>query len=350
MADSTLQGLLNVLTAPAGEDLILAADASDGFAPKKLPLSGLMNWIMDNNESFSTSTGFKLLQSLNANGLKITNLPSGSADGDSVRYAQIKPFVMALTAITPEVPVIIDKGGFIKLSTATISDPWGGFYLFYWCVDSSAQTQLQTSGNGIVASSGASVYFDGSVANIVNVLKDTGWTGKYYHVAVRYRNLNYISNLSGTAHLQIRGTLGDMIREDPPERVTKLAVSAMENRLFITADDPSTPMPGDMYLLELLFDDDASTVITGNEEGLVKMTSVRPQFTYDIPLSTGKNSYAHARISAVSLMGAMNACETVHCAISIDTDVLSDTLLNYLALKISERVVTQGDEALKFKA
>jgi len=350
MADSTLQDLLNTLTSPAGGDFLYAVDISESNAPKKLTLAGLMGWMMDNNESFSTSTGFKMLQSLNADGLKITNLPSGTDDGDSVRYAQIKPFVKALNTITPQVPVIMDKKAFIRLSTATVQDPWGGFYLFYWCVDTNAQTQITLVGNDLVASSGASVYFDGSVANIVNVPKDTGWSGKYFHAVVRYRNLQNISALSATAHLPITGnTFNDLIRDDPPEKADNLAVTAMENRLFITADDPATPMPGDMYQLELLFDDGASTAITGNEEGLVKMTASRPQFSYDIPLSTGKNSYAHARIVSISLVGAKNATETVHCALSIDTDVLSDTLLNYLALKISERVVTQGDEALKFK-
>lgn len=350
MADSTLQGLLATLDIPAGGDLLLAVDVSENNAPKKLPLSGLMSWIMSNNGYYSTSSGFKLLQSLSANGFKITNLPSGSDDGDGVRYAQIKPFVRDLTAITPQVPAISDKGAFLKLSTATVQDPWGGFYLFYWCVDTNAQTQITNSGGNLVASSGATIYFDGSVANIANIIKDNGWTGKYFHAVVRYRNLGNVSSISSTGHLLISSAIfGDIIREEPPETVENLSLVCLENRLFAAADLPSGMMPGDSYMLEMLFDSEASTTIAGNEAGLVRFSSSSPVYTYDIPLSTGNKTYAHARIVSISLLGVQNASDTVHSALNIDTNVLSDTMLNYIALKIAERVVTQADESLKMK-
>jgi len=350
MADSTIQGLPS-LTSPALDDLILMADKSDSYAPKKVENTVLRNLILNNNGCFTTSEGqLKLGSWMNANGMQIKNLADPSSDGDALNYGVAKDALMSLTSLTPDTPSISDKGAFLRLATTTISDPWGGFYLFYWCVDTSQNTSFSLSGGSPVASSGATVYFDGSVANIVNVIKDSGWRGKYFHCCVRYRNIKSLSSLSatGTLLISIPG-YGDLISETTPDIARNVAISHVDNRLNISGELPLDRDFGVIYTLQLLFDQDAETVITGNEQGLIQLSSRIPSFTYDIPLSLGKYAYAHARILSVSLTWQTQGTETFHTSISLDPSLISDTMLTYFAARLSERLVTTGDEPLKVK-
>lgn len=159
--------------------------------------------------------------------------------------------------------------------------------------------------------------FDGSVANIVNVIKDSGWVGKYVHCALRYRNIKSLSALSATGHLLISlPAYGDIINSSLPDVARGLSISSAGNRLFIEADLPEPPSPGASYQLELLFDDYAGTIIAGNETGLIRTSSYDPSFTYDIPLSLNKLDYVHARIVSVSLTGSKQATDTVHTSLA----------------------------------
>lgn len=351
MPDSTIDQL-PLLSDPALGDYIACLDSSASNTVKRLLLAKMMELLHRSDPAFTTEGGeIKLLASLNGNGFKIAGIASGSEDDDAVKYSQVKPGFQSLAAVTPATPTISDRGAFLRVAVSSINNPWGGFYLFYWCVDTIASGTISLVGGVPTASSGATVYFDGSVSNVVNVIKDSGWVGKYFHVMVQYRNLSSISSGSGTGHLQLVSPgYADLINETAPEAVTESAMSIIDNRIYITANKASNLVVGVQYQLELLFDSDSSTVITGNEPGLVRMAGYEPSFTYDIPLSIGKYNYAHARILTANLMGSKSAGETVHGSLSLDGSIISDTLMNYVALRMAEKVVTQADEPLKFKA
>jgi hypothetical protein len=346
--DSTLEGL-QLLSSPALVDLLLCADASDSYEPKKIEITSLRDLILGDNSAFEISAGkLKLKDYLDANNKQIRSLSAGTEDGYAVNYAQVKEAVMSLAGITPATPNISEMGAFLRLSTATVSEPWGGFYLFYWCVDTNANTSLSVSGNSVVASSGATVNFDGSVANIVNIVKDSGWYGNYLHVAVRYRNIKSISPLSGTTHYAVTTPgVNDLITEHIPKVVDNPAISKGENRLYITSDPVEGV--GISYVCQLLFDDAAETSITGNETGLIELSAKYPNFTYDMPMNVGKYDYVHARIISVSLLGDTAACDTVHNTVDIDANLLSDTVVSYLAARLAEKLVTADNTNLKIK-
>lgn len=350
MDDSLLQAL-PLLSDPQPDDLLLAGDKSANYAPKRLPLEAAMNMILNQNGAFTISEGpLKLLAYMNANGNKIEGLKTATADNDAVNYGQVKAAYQSLAAITPGSPSATDKGDFLRVAIATITNPWGGFYLFYWCVDTSPATSLSISGANIVASSGATVHFDGSVANIVNIGKDAGWQGKYFHVACRYRNITSISPLSPTGSISI-GSPGfsDAINEDPPPQTTDLSVSSSENAIIISAKRPEFVPLGMKYRAEILLDDNPDNQITGTEPGLITIIGTDPVFRYDLPLWIRKKTHCHARIVSVSLMHQECFTDTLHCPLSMDTDIMSDSYLNFIALKMSERMQTQDGMPLKPK-
>ncbi len=350
MADSLIQNL-PLQSAPAAGDLLVSADVSASNAVKKLSLQSVMEFVLSGNAVFDGASGaFKLLAKQDCNGYKLENMAAGSAAGDAVRWGQVSPAFQALTGVTPTVPVVSDKGAFFRVAVSTITNPGYGFYLFYWCIDTSPSATISLVSDNPVASSGATVYFDGSIANVVNIIKDSGLMSKYLHVAVRYRNLGSISAISPTGHHHIGlPGFGDIVTETEPERVADAALSMAQNRLYLKADLPAVRALGETYQAELLFDDQADTRLTGNEEGLVRMSSTDPIFTYDIPLSSAGFAYVHGRILTVSLKGIRAACKTAHTTLSLDGSLISNGLIDYLAARLAEKLVTSSDEALKAK-
>lgn len=347
MPDSTIDGL-PLLNSPEGVDLIPTQDVSAGGTVKRMPLSRALEYILNNNGAFSvTGEELKLGAAQNCNFYKLINLAAGTADEDAVNYGQIKAWIGAL-GTAPGIVTAADKGAFLRLVVPTINTPWGGLYLFYWCVDTSPNTQITLSGGSPVASSGATIYFDGSVANVVNVIKDEGWVGKYFHAVCRYRNLVSMTDLGSTGHLHIGlPAYSDIINQFNPEKATNLAVSILENRIYVVADKAVGFALN--YQLELLFDDADDTEITGNEAGLIRFGAPIPQFTIDIPFSKAAKTHIHARILTINAMGVYTATETVHTPLSFDAGAINESFVNYLATRLAEKIVTQSDEALKAK-
>lgn len=347
MADSTIDGL-PLLTSPAGADEIPTLDASAGGIVKRMPLDKALEYILNNNGAFSIAgEELKLAAAQDCNSFKLVNLAAGSADGDAVNYGQIKAWIGALGS-APGITTVSDKGAFLRLAVSSITNPAGGLYLFYWCVDTIPNTQITLSGGTPVASSGATVYFDGSVANVVNVIKDEGWVSKYFHVACRYRNLVNMTDLGPTGHLQIiLPAYPDLVSQAEPEKATNLAVSILENRIYLVADKADGFALN--YQLELLFDDIEDSDIVGNETGLIRFGAPIPQFTIDIPFSKAAKAYLHARILTINAVGVYAATDTVHSPVSFDTGAINESFVNYLATRLAEKIVTQGDESLKTK-
>lgn len=346
-SDSTLQALPELTTLDL-LDLLLIADTSDSYNPKKVKITTLISYFLNNNNSFNISGGaFKLLAAMNANSLKINNLAAGTADTDAVNYSQVKEAVMELSGITLNTPTATDIGEAIRIRVDPVLNPWGGFYQFYWCVDTQANTVLTLSGGNVTASSGATVYFEGSIAQIVSVIKDVGWAGKKFHFAVFYRNIKHSTPLSATGHLAISETSATDMLKALPIKSENISLTNVDNRLYIRGEVNPATAPGSMYILQLLFDDVEKTKIVGTEEGLITAASAYPVFTYDIPLSLGKFTYVHSRIVTTNLVGQTEGTETVHSPLYIDTKVISETLINYLADRLAEKLVTQDDMPLK---
>jgi len=348
--DSTLQAL-PTLSAPALQDFLLAADASDSYEPKKLPLDKLMQLILSSSTAFDVQgSTLCLKQNMDAGGNKIVNLPSASNPGDAVPYIQISPLIKALDYLTPAQPSASDRGSFIRVTCPTIVDPFGGFYLFYWCLDSSPSTQITISGSSVVASSGATINFDGSVANIVNIPKDAGMQNSYFHIAVRYRNFNHLSNISPTGHLLVENpVLGDIFKSQEAPRPRNHSLVASGNRININAEPgPDTP-PGCSYIAEILFDSSDRTEIVGTEDGLLRISSSIPSFSYDVPLMQSQSPWVHARIASVSIVGFENFTDTMHCELRYDADFINEEFLNLMARKMSDMIQTQNGEPLTVK-
>lgn len=340
-SDSTLQALPE-LTTPDLLDLLLIADTSDSYNPKKTKVSTLISYFCNNNNVFNISSGkLKLLNSLDANSTKITKLAQGTEDDDGVNYGQVKEAIMSLSSLSLNTPTATDIGVAIRIRVDPVLNPWGGFYMFYWCVDTQANTVLTLSGGNVTASSGADVFFEGSIAQIVTVVKNAGWTGKKFHFAVFYRNIKHSTPLSPTGHLTISSASATDMLAALPVKVNNMSLSNDNNRLYIRAEiDPGTA-PGSIYILQLLFDDKEDTAIQGTEEGLITAASAYPFFTYDIPLTMGKYTYAHCRIITVNLMGQADTCDTVHSPLVIDLTIISDNLVNYLADRLAEKLITR---------
>lgn len=348
--DSTLQAL-PTLSEPALQDILLAADASDSYEPKKLPLDKLMQLILSSSSAFEVmGSTLYLKQALDANGNKIINLPGAANDGDAVPYIQVSPMIKPLNHLTPGVPSVSERDSFLRIACPSITDPFGGFYLFYWCQDSSPSTQITISGSFVVASSGATINFDGSVANIVNIGKDIGMQGFYFHVAVRYRNFNYLSNISPTGHLLVQNpVLGDVIKDEDAPRPRNYSLVALKNRLSINAEPGQDTPPGCSYLAEILFNSSDSTEITGTEDGLVRISSNSPQFSYDVPLMQSQSRWVHTRIASVSMFGIKTFTETMHCELLYDANFINEEFLNLMARKMSDMIQTQAGEPLTIK-
>lgn len=348
--DSTIQGL-PTLSAPALQDYLVAADTSDSYEPKKLPLDQLMQLILSSSTAFDVQgSTLCLKQNMDAGGNKIVNLPGASNPGDAVPYIQISPLIKALDYLTPAQPSASDRGSFIRVTCSTIVDPFGGFYLFYWCLDSSPSTQITISGSSVVASSGATINFDGSVANIVNIPKDAGMQNSYFHIAVRYRNFNYLSNISSTGHLLVDNpVLGDIFKSGGVPCPINESLGVDKNRLHINAEPGLDTPPGCSYIAEILFDASDSTDITGTESALVHISSNSPQFSYDVPLMQSQSPWVHARIASVSMFGIKSFTNTMHCELRYDADFINEEFLNLMARKMSDMIQTQAGEPLTVK-
>jgi len=348
--DSTLQAL-PTLSAPALQDFFLPADTTNSYEPKKLPLDKLMQLILSSSSAFEVmGSTLYLKQALDANGNKIINLPGAANPGDAVPYIQVSPMIKPLNHLTPGLPSVSERDSFLRIACPTITDPFGGFYLFYWCLDSSPSTQITISGGSVVASSGATINFDGSVANIVNIPKDAGMQGSYFHVAVRYRNFNYLSNMSSTGRLLVTApTLGDIFKNKDAPAPRNYSLVADKNRLSINAEPgPDTP-PGCSYIAEILFDFSGKSEIIGTEAGLVRITSSVPAFTYDVPLMQSQSPWVHARIASVSMFGIKSYTDTMHCELRYDADFINEDFLNLMARKLSDMIQTQAGEPLTVK-
>lgn len=348
--DSTLQAL-PTLSAPALQDFLLAADTSDSYEPKKLPLDKLMELILSSSSAFEVmGSTLYLKQALDANGNKIINLPGAANPGDAVPYIQVSPMIKPLNHLTPGLPSVSERDSFLRIACPSITDPFGGFYLFYWCQDSSPSTQISLSGSSVVASSGATINFDGSVANIVNIGKDIGMQGLYFHVAVRYRNFNYLSNLSATAHLLINNpVLGDIFKSQESPRPRNFSFVAEKNRLYINAEPAPKSPPGVSYLAEILFDFSEKSEIQGSELGLVRISSSVPAFSYDVPLMQAQAPWVHVRIASVSMHGLMTFTDTLHRELQYDANFINEEFLNLMARKMSDMIQTQAGEPLTVK-
>jgi len=311
-----------------------------------------MELILGTSDAFLVEGATLFLKNnMDANGNTIINLPAASDDSAAVPYSQVSHLIKSLDHITPGAPTAVDKRSFIRVACPTITDPFGGFYLFYWCTDSSASTQITISGNSVVASSGATINFDGSVANIVNVIKDKGLEGSYFHVAVRYRNFNHLSNLSVTGHLLVEvPTAEDILinHEDAPLPRNESMVIG-KNRIFINANPgPLTP-PGCSYIAQILFDSSPLTKISGTEANLVRISSSTPAFSYDVPLMQSQYPWVHARIASVSIFGIETFTPTMHSALDYSVDFINDAFLNLMAHKMADMIQTQAGEPLAAK-
>lgn len=348
--DSTIQGLPS-LNAPGLEDYLLGSDTSDAYEPKKIPLSAAMELILNSSSAFHLQDDSLFLkQDMNTNGHKITGLAIGSAESDAVRFSQVKPLIRSLSDITPQIPSLQDHGSFIRIACATITDPFGGFYLFYWCVDDNTSTTMTMEGGNVIASSGATVQFDGSVANIVNVIKPSSLVGKYFHVAVRYRNLVYPSNISPTGHLHVvTAAPVDIVDNSTPPAPMYMSLGVEQNRLYIGAREAVDVPFGCTYIAQILFNMDEVTDLYGDEQGLITLHSSKPVFTYDLPLLQAMKPFVHARMLAIALNGKTNSTDTLHTHFSFDANVFNDEFINFMAARMSERIQTQAGEPLSLK-
>lgn len=343
---------LDELIEPSMVDYLLAADADESYEPKRLMVEALVNLIFNGNASFKISDDNSLIMliGLDANGKKLYGLAKATEDKDAVRYSQVRHLVEKLDGVVPAMPSVSDRVSFLRLATHTITAPYGGFYMFYWCVSDNENTQLTLEGGSVVASTEANVYFDGSVANVVNIPKSARMKGKYFHCAVRYRNSVYSSALSATSHYLVSAySPDDLITPDAPGVPINPAVSVANNRLVIVAEKPENATVGSNYRFEILFDDSAGTNIQGNEPQLLVFYGYEPRFVYDLPLMQAVKSHVHVRVSCVSAYGVVSAGDTKHTTVSFDDTVFSESFMDYLALKISEKVQTQDGTPLTAK-
>lgn len=348
MADSTIQALASLT--PAKQDLILAVDQSDSYGAKKLTLEALMNFVLGNTAAFDISSGkLRLKDSLNANEKKIVNLSTGDSPGDAVNYATVAPMIQSLEGLKPATPEVTGQGP-IRAAVTPVTDPWGGFYYFYWCVDDSPATELSVSGGSVVASSGATVYVEGAVANVISIARTAEMNGKYIHVAVRYRNFASLSKLSNSGtHLVLhKAAFDDLIGAavSPPEG---FSVCASENQVILEAQPPVDANIATTYVAELLFDGNGSNEIQGMEKGLIRIYSNTPKFVYDIPLLQAQRPYCHARIGAVAFDGTTAFTDTKSEGTFYDPGHVHESFLSLLAARLSERLTTQGGEPLLVK-
>lgn len=338
---------------PVLADLVFTADSTANYEPKKLLLQALMELFLAQNPVIQVADDgtFGLKNPLDARGKKIHNLPKGADTKDAVRYDQISHMIQNLDAVIPTPPSVSDQSAFLRLITSSITEPFGGFYLFYWCIDERENTQITRDGGSIVADSGATIYFEGSVANLANVPKSAAWRGKYFHCMVCYRNSKFLTPASPTSHHYIRKASPiDLINEDVPTVPTNQALSIQNNQVIIGADALSeSSSVGISYRFDILLNDAAETTIGGNEAALITFYSSTPRFVYDIPFAQTAKSYAHVRICAVSAYGRASASGTLHAPLSFDSSLFNEDLLDYLALKISEKVQTQDGTPLTAK-
>ncbi|MDD3633319.1 MAG: hypothetical protein PHW38_05970 [Candidatus Cloacimonetes bacterium] len=345
--DSTLQGL-NAIGTIALEDLLLLADASDSYVTKKGTVQKLMNILMSANGAFSLEDNkLKLSNNLDANYKKIINVANGTSSGDVINYEQIKHMIMGLEGISPSIPTIQDKGLMYRVSTIAINVPKGGFYIFYWCIDQNPNTTI-TIQNGIPrASSSVTVFAEGSVINNIYIYQEEEWINKYLHCVVQYRNIENESALSETGHYHIINPGWWDIINSHPWKVENMSMSILGNIIYITADKPSDIAYGTVCALRLLFNDNSDTKIIGNEEGLINMYAADPIFTYDIPLTKGNYQFVHSRIDTIALNGRIANSMTLTQPISLDVNLISDSLMNYLADRMVEKLKIDNGEIIR---
>lgn len=342
MADKQLFEL-DGLASPAAEDFVLASDTSGSNAPKKLLLSVLRNFILGTAACFNAiGANFKLLADMDAGQKKITNLKAGSNAGDAVNYEQVEGLVtaelpaLAAPTLTPGATSLL-----FRAAVAPISYP---NYLFYYCLDTNAGTTLSVSGGAVVSSSSAAVHEIASANNSATLVRDAGMTGKYIHLAVRYRNALNVSPLSPTLSQQITEQgVPDFVA--PDFSLDEPTGQIVGNRLVVSAP---TAGPGVHYVLTILFNSQESYSITGSEAELVRLSSAVPNFSYDITLAQSSAQYAHYSLTAVPLIGESKTMKGASLALNIE-DMFSDQLITLLAGRIADKLVTQTDEPLKLK-
>lgn len=348
--DSTIQALPS-MSAPLPDDLMLIVDTSDAFEAKKISIEALTNYLFSSSPAFNIQNQkITLKQPLDAASNKIINLTAGDNDNDAVNYATVAPMIKSLDSITPALPTITDNGSTVKASTIPIADPPGGFYLFYWCVDSSIDTQISVSGQNVTSSSNAPVHFDGSVANVCSIPKIADMNGKYLHIAIRYRNFSSLSKLSNTATLLIPNTttIQDLISVNVAAP-SNLTISKFENKIFLKATPPEASQPGTSYIAEIVFNDLSSYTITGNETPLIRIMASSPIFTYDLPLLQAQFSHCHARVGTLSFNSNIAFTTTASSDTSYDPTYIQESFLSLIADRMSERLQVEGGQNLIVK-
>jgi hypothetical protein len=255
--------------------------------------------------------------------------------------------IMGLEGISPSIPTIQDKGLMYRVSTIAINVPKGGFYIFYWCIDQNPNTTI-TIQNGIPrASSSVTVFAEGSVINNIYIYQEEEWINKYLHCVVQYRNIENESALSETGHYHIINPGWWDIINSHPWKVENMSMSILGNIIYITADKPSDIAYGTVCALRLLFNDNSDTKIIGNEEGLINMYAADPIFTYDIPLTKGNYQFVHSRIDTIALNGRIANSMTLTQPISLDVNLISDSLMNYLADRMVEKLKIDNGEIIR---
>lgn len=342
MADKQLQELAP-LTNPANEDVVLAVDVSDNNAPKKVTLSSVRKFVLESSPCIdATGVSLKLKSNLNANNMKLTKIAEGSSTSDAVTYGQVSDLITSTLPVLPA-PTYSQVATHLRF-LSTIAPLAGATYLFYYCLDTYAETTLTVSGNTVVSSSGATVEEIASPNHIATMVRTSGMVGKYLHLAVRYRNIKATSPLSATLSKVITlPSIADIIEE--PGEIDTPTAQVFGSRLYVT----SLPMgPGIQYQLVILFSNDPTHNITGLEEGLIYLSSFTPVFSYDISLANSAYEYIHYQLSAMNLLGQISTPQRDSIAMKFE-DLFSDSLITLLANRISEKLSTADDVPLKPK-
>lgn len=347
--DSTLQGLPTLIT-PAKLDLIFVADQSDAYEAKKLTLETLCDMVLASAPCIDASgANLRLKGAMDADHNKITNLQAGTATQDAVNFGQVRHLLQDLDTIVPDTPDIRECGAHIEVSTSPVTSPAGGFYLYYWCVDGSASTQIALEGESVVASSGAEIHLDSAVAPIVNIPKLAGMKGKYFHVAVRYRNMGSLSSPSATAtYGLVLDIFEDIFTTEPISPPSSPSISVIDNHLYINADPAADAQPGTTYLAELLFRKGEPCAITGNEVDLITLSSHTPNFVYNLTMDVEDGYFVSVRVAAVTVTGRRSYSDIGATGCKYDCIGLfkDEKALDMMASVLAELLQTAGGEPL----
>lgn len=347
MADKQLHELAQ-LTALAADDVVLAADASDNNAPKRLRLDKVKSFVNDTSCIDATGSNLLLKSNLNANNKRLTNLANGTSAKDAVTYGQLQEQLVGNLPALPA-PSFTQTSMHLWLS-AEKAEIGSATYLFYYALDTSGSTTLSVSGMEVVATGGATVHEVASANNAATVIRSAGMMGKYLHLAVRYRNLSSVSPLSPTFTQQISEEgVPDIIGTSGEFGAPSLfSVDVVQNRLVINGEPGVGTPKGTVYVAEVVFSDE-SLDVTGYEPGIVRLYSRTPNFTYDLPLMMAKSEWVNVRIVAIGRDEYQAFSGTESALYNYDMQWINEDVLFMLAERMSERLMTMGGDHLQVK-